>query len=187
MSSRDRSPVKISSPRQPSGKDHWDQWSPYNLLCCSWNKLLVCLARGPCFFYVLFCFCFSWRAFRAAHSLMPLYDPSWMLEHYFDTALQMCGSPFTVGVTEDTFYKMAANSETVFKMATSSKTSQKIAAVPESRPIMASSTAYSQVIIIFHESSQGSTDLPKSRHISSVHPEPCHLLAVAPRSARSVL
>ncbi len=72
---------------------------------------------------------------------MPLYDPNWMLEHYFDIALQMCGYPFTVGVTEDTFYKMAANTETVFKMATSSKTSQKIATVPESRPIMVSSTA----------------------------------------------
>ncbi len=31
MSSRDRSPVRTSSPRQPSGKDHWNQWSPYNL------------------------------------------------------------------------------------------------------------------------------------------------------------
>ncbi len=27
MSPRDRSPVR----RQPSGKDHWNQWSPYNL------------------------------------------------------------------------------------------------------------------------------------------------------------
>ncbi len=31
MSSRDRSPVRTLSPRQPSGKDHWNQWSPYNL------------------------------------------------------------------------------------------------------------------------------------------------------------
>ncbi len=31
MSSRDISPVRTSSPRQPSGKDHWNQWSPYNL------------------------------------------------------------------------------------------------------------------------------------------------------------
>ncbi len=28
---RDRSPVRTSSPRQPSGKYHWNQWSPYNL------------------------------------------------------------------------------------------------------------------------------------------------------------
>ncbi len=28
---RDRSPVRTSSPRQPSGKDQWNQWSPYNL------------------------------------------------------------------------------------------------------------------------------------------------------------
>ncbi len=31
MNPRDRSPVRTSSPRQPSGKDHWNQWSPYNL------------------------------------------------------------------------------------------------------------------------------------------------------------
>ncbi len=31
MSPRDRSPVRTSSPRQPSGKDHWNQLSPYNL------------------------------------------------------------------------------------------------------------------------------------------------------------
>ncbi len=31
MSPRDRSPVRTSSPRQPSGKDHWNQWSPYTL------------------------------------------------------------------------------------------------------------------------------------------------------------
>ncbi len=30
MSHRDRSPVRTSSPRQPSGKDHWNQWSAYN-------------------------------------------------------------------------------------------------------------------------------------------------------------
>ncbi len=31
MSPRDRSPVRTSSPRHPSGKDHWNQWSPYTL------------------------------------------------------------------------------------------------------------------------------------------------------------
>ncbi len=31
MSLRDKSPVSTSSPRQPSGKKHWNQWSPYNL------------------------------------------------------------------------------------------------------------------------------------------------------------
>ncbi len=31
MSPRDRSPVRTLSPRQPSGKDHWNQWSPYKL------------------------------------------------------------------------------------------------------------------------------------------------------------
>ncbi len=31
MSPRDRSPVRTSSPRQSSGKDQWNQWSPYTL------------------------------------------------------------------------------------------------------------------------------------------------------------
>ncbi len=31
MSPRDRSPVRTLSPRQPSGKDPWNQVSPYNL------------------------------------------------------------------------------------------------------------------------------------------------------------
>ncbi len=31
MSTRDRSPVRTSSPRQPLGIDHWNQWSSYNL------------------------------------------------------------------------------------------------------------------------------------------------------------
>ncbi len=31
MSPRDRSPVRTPSPRPPSGKDHWNQLSPYNL------------------------------------------------------------------------------------------------------------------------------------------------------------
>ncbi len=31
MSPRDRPPVRTPSPRQPSGKDHWNQLSPYNL------------------------------------------------------------------------------------------------------------------------------------------------------------
>ncbi len=31
LSPRDRSPVRTSSPGHPSGKDHWNQWSPYNL------------------------------------------------------------------------------------------------------------------------------------------------------------
>ncbi len=31
MSPRDWSPVRTPSPRQPSGKDHWNQLSPYNL------------------------------------------------------------------------------------------------------------------------------------------------------------
>ncbi len=30
-SPRDRSPARTPSPRQPSGKDHWNQLSPYNL------------------------------------------------------------------------------------------------------------------------------------------------------------
>ncbi len=31
MSPRDRSPVRTPSLRRPSGKDHWNQWTTYNL------------------------------------------------------------------------------------------------------------------------------------------------------------
>ncbi len=31
MSTRDRSPVRTSSPRHPSGKDPWNQWTTYTL------------------------------------------------------------------------------------------------------------------------------------------------------------
>ncbi len=41
MSPRDRSPVRTSSPRHPSGKDHWNQWTTYTL-----TLLLVRLVRG---------------------------------------------------------------------------------------------------------------------------------------------
>ncbi len=34
------------------------------------------------------------------NSIMPLHDPNWTLEKYIDTALQLSGSPFTVGATE---------------------------------------------------------------------------------------
>ncbi len=33
-------------------------------------------------------------------SIMPLHDPNWMLESYIDVALQLSGSPFTVGIAE---------------------------------------------------------------------------------------
>ncbi len=35
------------------------------------------------------------------HSIMPLHDPNWTLEKYMDTALQLSGSPFMVGATEE--------------------------------------------------------------------------------------
>ncbi len=34
------------------------------------------------------------------HSIMPLHDPNWTLEKYIDTALQLSGSPVTVGPME---------------------------------------------------------------------------------------
>ncbi len=46
MSPRDRSPVRTSSPRHPSGKDPGTSGPLILWLWCSWNKLLVRLARG---------------------------------------------------------------------------------------------------------------------------------------------
>ncbi len=46
MSPRDRSPVRTLSPRHPSGRPLEDS-GPLTLWhCCSWNKLLIRLARG---------------------------------------------------------------------------------------------------------------------------------------------
>ncbi len=56
-------------------------------------------------------------------SIMPLYEATWTLEKYSDIALQLSGSPFTVGVAEEEnnspivtstsepCHKMAANPE----------------------------------------------------------------------------
>ncbi len=44
MSPRDRSPVRNSSPRHPSGKDPGTSGTLILWLWCSWNKLLVRLA-----------------------------------------------------------------------------------------------------------------------------------------------
>ncbi len=63
---------------------------------------------------------------------MPLHDPNWTLEKYIDIALQLSGSPFTVGATEEErdaaltqertpapehTHKMAATTESGRKMA----------------------------------------------------------------------
>ncbi len=50
MSPRDRSPVRTSSPRHPSGERPPEPVDHYTLTCCSWNKLLICPGRrgtGP--------------------------------------------------------------------------------------------------------------------------------------------
>ncbi len=46
MSPRDRSPVRTSSPRHPSGKRPLEPVDHLHWLCCSWNKLLIRLAGG---------------------------------------------------------------------------------------------------------------------------------------------
>ncbi len=46
MSPRDRSPVRTSSPRHPSGKDPGTSGALTLWLCCSWNKLLIRLTGG---------------------------------------------------------------------------------------------------------------------------------------------
>ncbi len=46
MSPRDRSPVRTSSPRHPSGKDPWNQWTTYTLTLLQLEQLLIRLAGG---------------------------------------------------------------------------------------------------------------------------------------------
>ncbi len=48
MSPRDRSPVRTSSPRQPSGKDHWNQWSPYTEFAAVGTNYWFVWPEGNC-------------------------------------------------------------------------------------------------------------------------------------------
>ncbi len=45
--------------------------------------------------------CFRGGLSEPLSSLMPLHDPHWTLEFYIDLALQLSGSPFTVGIAEE--------------------------------------------------------------------------------------
>ncbi len=61
-------------------------------------------------------------------SIMPLHDPNWTLENYIDIALQLSGSPFTVGIAEE------ENNSPV--ITSTPEPCHKIAAASEFRPIM---------------------------------------------------
>ncbi len=76
-------------------------------------------------------------------SIMPLHDSNWTLDNYSDIALQLSGSPFTVGIAEEEnnspvvtstpepCHKMAANPETLCKMAIIPMTFHKMTTSPE--------------------------------------------------------
>ncbi len=61
-------------------------------------------------------------------SIMLLHDPNWMLEKYIDIALQLSGSPFTVGIVEK------ENNAPV--ITSTPEPCHKMAAASEFRPIM---------------------------------------------------
>ncbi len=65
-------------------------------------------------------------------SIMPLHDPNWMLESYIDVALQLSGSPFTVGITESA--PEAAPSQELAESAPEAAPSQEPAS-PLQRPL----------------------------------------------------
>ncbi len=46
MSPRDRAPVRTSSPRHPSGKDPWNQWTTYTLTLLQLEQLLIVWPEG---------------------------------------------------------------------------------------------------------------------------------------------
>ncbi len=82
---------------------------------------------------------------------MPLHDPNWTFEYYIDMALQLSGSPFTMGIAEEEnnstavtstpepCHKMAANPETGRKMAANTETIFKTATIPMTFHKMATS------------------------------------------------
>ncbi len=101
MSPREISPVRNSSPRHPSGKDPWNQWTTYNLtLLQPGLKLLVHLAgRGTApptepgfsqgFFSVLSPMEFWFLAAVASGLLslghfIPATSPTWLHRYYLN-------------------------------------------------------------------------------------------------------
>ncbi len=62
---------------------------------------------------------------------MPLYEATWTLEKYSDIALQLSGSPFTVGVAEEENNSpiVTSTSEPCHKMAR-----QSVSRLPQSVP-----------------------------------------------------
>ncbi len=67
-------------------------------------------------------------------SIMPPHDPNWMLENYIDIALQLSGSPFTVGIVEkeNNAPVITSNHEPCHKMAAASEFRPIMTALPES-------------------------------------------------------
>ncbi len=70
-------------------------------------------------------------------SIMPLHDPNWTLEKYIDTALQLSGSPFKMGATEELAESApeAAPSQELAESAPEAAPSQELAeSAPEAAP-----------------------------------------------------
>ncbi len=98
MSPRDRSPVRTSSPRHPSGKDPGTSGPLTLWLCCSWNKLLIRLARGelapptkPGFSQGFFCHRWSFRslplsplACSVGDTSFPAQSSTWLHRYYLN-------------------------------------------------------------------------------------------------------
>ncbi len=100
MSPRDRSPVRTSSPRQPSGKDHWNQWSPYTEYAAVGTNYWFVWPEGnwppdwawflPSFFSP---FCHRWSfgslplsplACLVGDTSFPAISPTWLHRYYLN-------------------------------------------------------------------------------------------------------
>ncbi len=120
--------------------------------------------------------------------IMPLHDPHWTLDFYIDLALQLSGSPFTVGIAEEENDTPVVTStlESRSVMADVPESSQVTAALPESSQVTANLPESSQVTAALHESRHVSALCPVSSHVTAVRSESCHFLSVASRSSRTV-
>ncbi len=106
-------------------------------------------------------------------SIMPLHDPNWTLEKYIDIALQLSGSPFTVGATEEE--RDAALTQ---ERTPAPEHAHKMAATMESGRKMVVTTTPRHVIATSHESSQVTADSHGSSQVTAALPEP-HKMPVA--------
>ncbi len=94
MSPRDRSPVRTSSPRHPSGKDPWNQWTTYTLTLLQLEQTTDSSGRrgtGLSLVFSPFCHRWSFRslplsplACSVGDTSFPAQSSTWLHRYYLN-------------------------------------------------------------------------------------------------------